>query len=409
MQIAAKPVTEQQRLQALRAYEILDTPAEQAFDDLSRVASYICDTPIALVTLIDSDRQWLKAKVGLDVNETTRDAAFCAHTILGREIFEVMDTAVDPRFHDNPLVVGSPNIRFYAGMPLVTSDDHALGSLCVIDRQPRQLTAMQRDALEALGRQVVAQFEAHRNFRRLQAVSEQKDELLRVASHDLKNPLQAILASAEFIGTLLETEEHDREEVREFTALIAKRARNMKQLIEELVDRGAMEDGTLQLQPERVDLAALAHEVVVGLDAYAREKHIALEVAPGEGKMIVHADLARIRQVAENLVGNAIKFSPRSTTVRVHLALQDGMVSLTVTDEGPGLTEADLAKIFNKYVTLSARPTGGESSSGLGLFICRELVQAHGGRMLARNAPGRGAAFTMALPHVVESATGHAA
>lgn len=398
MQIAAKPVTEEQRLRALRAYEILDTPAEQAFDDLSRVASYICDTPIALVTLIDSDRQWIKAKVGLDVNETTRDVAFCAHAILGREIFEVIDAALDPRFHDNPLVVGAPHIRYYAGMPLVTSDDHALGSLCVIDREPRQLTAIQRDALEALGRQVVAQFEAHRNFRRLQAVAEQKDELLRVASHDLKNPLQAILASAEFIGSLLDTEEHDREEVREFTALIAKRARNMKQLIEELVDGGALEDGTIQLQQEPVDLAALAHEVVTGLDSYAREKRIALELVRGATGLMVHVDLARIRQVVENLVGNAIKFSSSETTVRVQVARQDDMVWLTVTDEGPGLTEADQAKLFSKYATLSARPTAGESSTGLGLFICRELVQAHGGRIFAGNAPGHGAVFTMLLP-----------
>lgn len=398
MRIAAKPATEAERLRALRAYDILDTPAERAFDDLARVASYICDTPIALVTLIDADRQWIKAKVGLDVEETSRDVAFCAHTILGREIMEVGDATADPRFEDNPLVVGAPSIRFYAGMPLVTSDDHALGALCVIDREPRQLSAAQRESLEALGRQVIAQFEAHRNFRRLRALSEQKDELLRVASHDLKNPLQAILASSEIIELLLASEQEDRAEVREFTAVIAERARTMQQLIADLVDGDALQDGTLELTPERVDLGALAREVVQGCAPYARDKGIALDCVVPALLPSVMADRARIRQVAENLVGNAIKFSPRGTAVRVHVDADSAMVRFTVTDQGPGLTADDRTKLFTKYAHLSAKPTGGESSTGLGLAICRELVEAHGGTIDADNAPGGGAIFRMSLP-----------
>lgn len=400
MRIAAKPATEAERLRALRAYEILDTPAEQAFDDLARVASYICDTPIALVTLIDSDRQWIKARVGLDVQETSRDAAFCAHTILGRGIMEVGDATKDPRFEGNPFVVDAPNIRFYAGMPLVTSDDHALGSLCVIDREPRHLSAGQRDALEALGRQVVAQFEAHRNFRRLHAISEQKDELLRVASHDLKNPLQAILASSELIESLLTAPEQDRAEVLEFVAIIAERARTMQQLIADLVDGDALEDGTLQLQQAPVGLDTLAREVVAGCASYAREKGIALHAElPAAGTVpLVKVDRARIAQVMENLVGNAIKFSPRGTTVRAVVVPEGAQVRFEVRDQGPGLTEADRAKLFTKYGRLSAKPTGGEVSTGLGLAICKELVEAHGGAIGADNAPQGGAVFSMVLP-----------
>jgi GAF domain-containing protein len=140
---APLPPNETKRLEALRRYKILDTPAEQEFDDLTFLAATICQTPIALVTFVDTDRQWFKSRVGLDVIETPREQAFCAHTILGSEVMVVEDATLDERFALNPLVTAAPHIRFYAGAPLIDGGGHGLGSLCVIDREPRTLTPQQ--------------------------------------------------------------------------------------------------------------------------------------------------------------------------------------------------------------------------------------------------------------------------
>ncbi len=149
------------RLAALLRYEILDTPEDSAFDDFTALAAQMCDTPIALISLVDDRRQWFKSRVGLGVSETSREISFCTYTIAGDEIFEVPDTLQDPRFCNNPLVLGDPHIRFYAGTPLTSPDGYNLGTLCVIDRQPRRLSAQQRETLERLGRQVIRLFEQH--------------------------------------------------------------------------------------------------------------------------------------------------------------------------------------------------------------------------------------------------------
>jgi GAF domain-containing protein len=163
------PDNETDRLRTLRLYHVLDAGAEKCFDDLTRLAAAICDAPMAAITLIDEDRQWLKSRIGLADVQTSRDVAFCAHAILGTELLTVEDASLDPRFADNPFVTSSPNIRFYAGAPL---DAHgaALGTLCVLDRKPRRLTASQLEALGILRGAVMAQLELRRALRALDAV-----------------------------------------------------------------------------------------------------------------------------------------------------------------------------------------------------------------------------------------------
>ncbi|MEK7763294.1 MAG: PAS domain S-box protein [Nitrospirota bacterium] len=195
MEIAPLPPDESARLDALYQYEILDTPPEEVFDGLTHLAAQVCGTPIALVSLIDPTRQWFKAKVGIDVPETSRDIAFCAHAIHQSDMLIVPDATQDPRFADNPLVTEAPQIRFYAGMPLITPTGHALGTLCVIDRRPKQLTPDQVGALRILGKQVVSQLELRRRtmtLDRIMTSQKQADESLRQSEQFTQSILENI-------------------------------------------------------------------------------------------------------------------------------------------------------------------------------------------------------------------------
>ena len=245
MNVPPIPADEPARLTALRRYDVLDTPPEEEFDDLTRLASQICGTPIALISLVDAGRQWFKSRVGIEISETPREVAFCAYTILGTSIFEVPDTLEDTRFAEHPLVRGRPDIRFYAGAPLCAPDGSNIGSICVIDHAPRQLTAGQRDALATLGRQVMRQLEL-----RMANARSAHDAAFR----------QAILdsAAASIISTtpagIITTFSHGSEQLLGYTA-------------DEVVEKK-----TPEIIHDPAEVAARAHELT---------RELGREVAPG--------------------------------------------------------------------------------------------------------------------------------
>jgi GAF domain-containing protein len=187
---AQTATTETKRLKVLWQYDVLDTVPEELFDDLTELAARICEAPIALISLVDEDRQWFKSKVGVTISETSRDISFCAHAIRGQDLFIIPDATKDLRFANNPLVTSDPKIRFYAGAPLIAPDGEALGTLCVIDKVPRELSGDQQQALRVLARHVMTQLELRRHAKDLadahKAREATKEELDKVQAENEK-------------------------------------------------------------------------------------------------------------------------------------------------------------------------------------------------------------------------------
>jgi GAF domain-containing protein len=179
---------EAKRLKVLWEYEVLDTVPEEVFDDLTELAARICEAPIALISLVDENRQWFKAKIGITLGETTRDISFCAHAIKQTDLFIIPDATRDKRFAENPLVTSEPKIRFYAGAPLITADGYALGTLCVIDKVPRDLLPDQRQALRILARHVVSQLELRTRTRAL-SIAQKEGRRIRSEVEQLREEL----------------------------------------------------------------------------------------------------------------------------------------------------------------------------------------------------------------------------
>ncbi|CAN5241422.1 GAF domain-containing sensor histidine kinase [soil metagenome] len=430
---ARLPDNEAERLAALDSYQILDTAPEEDFDDVARLASYICDTPIAMVSLIDADRQWFKANIGpVPVRETSRDLSICAHTILSDELCVVPDAALDPRFFDNPFVTGGyPQVRFYAGAPLVTEAGIRLGSLCVIDTKARELTQKQRDSLTALGRQVVKLFELRRASIRMQEMLKAKEEFLRIASHDLKNPLTAILCGAHIVQESAMSDPITPEQIQTLGSVaesMIRQSTQMSRLITDYLDQQAVEDGGIALERELQDIEPTLTEVARDMESAARRKGARINMEVVGPLPRASFDSPRISQVVRNLVANALKFSPtkRDLTLKAracemlpdNLYVPRGSVGKTgqvpvleasqyllveVMDAGPGILQEDAPKLFSKYGKLSAKPTGGEESTGHGLNICRQMIELHGGKIGVFNNAGGGSTFWFALPADVEN------
>ena len=256
---AANPWNEIARLAALREAEVLDTAAEETFDSLVRAAATICHVPIALVSLIDADRQWFKASIGLDTRETPRDLAFCAHAILGDETFVVEDAHRDPRFSDNPLVTGDPRVRFYAGSPIITGDGQALGTVCVIDHQPRQLTAGQLEGLRGLAHTAGAYLDLRRTVRALADTNRALVEV-RAAEAETQSSLAELLDLA-----------HDLIQVTDLDGCARFTNRAWKEAL------GYSERELADLRP--IDIVAPEHKawVVAQREALGRGTNVALE------------------------------------------------------------------------------------------------------------------------------------
>ena len=431
------PNNEPERLMALQRYQILDTPAEESFDSLTRIAAHICDTPIALVSLIDQHRQWFKSKVGLNTTETPRELAFCAHTICRpHECLVIPNALEDGRFATNPMVISEPNIRFYAGTPLVTQEGYALGTLCTIDRVPRDLNSQQLEALRSLGSQVICQLELRLQVNYLQKTqlqvirNRQMSSLERLAAgvaHEINNP-------ASFIHGNLE---HLRDYTEDLLKLIEAYQRHYPdppQILQEQIqeiDLNFLKQDVQKLLESAQNGSQRIRKTVLSLCKFSRlnEKgfkltdiHESIEntltvlqnrLKDANGKLnikiirnysnlpLVDCHPGQLNQVFANLLENAIdaleecSMETKKIWIRTEYLCQSNGVSIHITDNGVGISEQDELHIFDPFFTTKSVGEG----TGLGLSISHQIVKkTHRGKLYFTSVPGEGTEFVVKLP-----------
>lgn len=407
LKASASETAEAARLQALRALKILDTPAEGTFDDLVRMLSMTLEMPISLVSLVDKDRQWFKARVGLDAASTGRDVSFCSVAIeRPGEAMVVEDTLLDPRFMDNGLVTGDPKIRFYAGAPIVDDAGHALGTVCVIDQKPRSLTPEQSDFLRLAASHAGQLLKGRKSERDLATVVceladsnldkaslleslERKtstlQQLVRALCHDFSSPLHAIKHLAEWAIEDLEhgTQESAMTNVRQ----ILKRSSMLDEMQNDLLEYLKDPESPLAVP---VDLEDLLREVVA---LYDDSTEVQLDVeSPGTFRAV----RPLLVTILSNLVANSIKYSGRER-VKISVRRQTGESGTEIhfKDNGLGLPADSLERIFVPFTRLE--PHGTIRGTGLGLSVARRASETLGGSIEARSSD-EGAYFVLVLP-----------
>lgn len=379
------------RIEVLRKYEILDTPPDGRFDKITKLAAELLKVPIAIVTLVDTDRIWFKSRFGIDVQEITRDPGLCASAIMSDDIYIVEDARNDPRTLANPLVAGEFGLQFYSAVPLKTIEGYNLGTLCVIDKRPRTLNEVDKEVLSGLGELVMNQIELQLEAR---VAVRHYHQLLNTTAHDLKNPVSIM----PLLADLIMANKDNPAAIDDISRQIKDAGRRMALTINELLENAMSANGGIHLRLENFDLRDLISGIVKANQALAKKKEQKLFLNENESG-VIFGDHRRLTEVVDNIINNAIKYSRKNTRIEVNLQKKEDKAVVEVIDEGLGLTKDDLKNLFRRFTSLSAQPTGGEISTGLGLSMAKEVIEAHGGTIRAESeGKDKGSIFRIELP-----------
>lgn len=403
MKSASIPENETERLAELYEYQILDTMPEQDFNQLTELASSVCGKPIALVSLIDDKRQWFKSRHGLDAIETPRDIAFCAHAINQEDVFEVQDSRQDERFWDNPLVTGSTQVIFYAGSPLVSPSGHKLGTLCVIDHQPSQLTSLQKRQLQIIANQVVAQFELRKTLNiqndlllkssqlstSLNSKNKELEQFVYSVSHDLKSPLVTIAGFTEQLATELSHFTSDKQKHR-FTR-ITENVKQLGELLSNLLQLSRVMNGNIT--KTQLNTSELVENCWLNLPKRNKAEEIDFKLA--QPFHAIYANQTLLSQCIHNILNNAIRYrKPLSKlAIRIHTEESESTVSLFICDNGLGIAETDQQRVFQVFEQVNSGV-----GNGIGLSIVKTAMEKHQGQVYLESTLGSGSCFELRFP-----------
>jgi len=385
----AIPANEISRLRDLFETELLDTPSEKEFDDIVKLASQICGMPISLITLIDNNRQWFKAKHGLDADETPREISFCGHAILDDQVFEVKDTLTDARFFDNPLVTDDLKVRYYAGFPLITSSGNRLGTLCVVDTIPRELTEQQKFALEILSQNVIKIVELRIKNKQLNHMAETQKKMSSILAHDVRSPLIALRSIIEYkrSGMINEVESESLMD----TAL--DQLNSTVEMVDDVVAWGESELKHLAINSQLVSIKEIIDNVFGNEAIKARLKNNVL-INHVNGTQ-VYTDKQALTFIVRNLISNANKFTENGS-ISISASKKNGQVYISIKDTGCGMDADYASKLFTQHA-VSKLGTRKEKGNGLGLILINEYIHKLEGTITVETEAGKGSCFTIRL------------
>ena len=388
-------ISEKERLRLLDSYSILDTLPEKDYDDLTTLAAQICGTHISLVSLLDDKRQWFKSHFGLGATETPKEYAFCAHAINDEdEIFIIPDARKDERFHDNPLVSGEPHVIFYAGVPLKNKEGLPLGTLCVIDDKPKNLTNDQIKSLKALSHQVMNLLDLRKSKSGLETSLENikcKNQALEkfalVAAHDIKSPLNNIVSLSSLY--LKENEKNLDGDQKETIELINECGEKLKTLVDELFDYSCSEK-KLEEEKSNINLNLFMQEVEILLKSYGAYT-LTLKTEIEE----IFINKTAFEQIVINLISNAIKYNDKEIAeIEFGAFEKDKEYEFYVKDNGRGIPIQSYEKIFELFYVLSVKDKDGNFGTGIGLATVKRIVNALGGTITVDSEMGIETTFT---------------
>lgn len=389
MQATTNTQKEQDRLKALKSLKILDSQPEKEYDELTELAAYICDTPVALISLIDKDRQWFKSKIGLDVCETERKISFCTHALnQPEEIYEIEDTFNNELFKDNPLVM-EKGIRFYAGAPLNHKNGYALGTICVIDFKPKKLSDKQKLALNNLSNQVVKLLELrskNENLREVQSNLREKNAQLRnfagVVSHDMKMPLSNIIVTIDILKS--KYKKVIDESGFEYLNNLKQSAFKMSDYISNILTHYESDDITSKNSKEEVDVNELLENIIELLDVNDN-----CDINLPSEQMLIKCNKAAIEQILLNLIGNSLKYNDKDKIiVDIEVSEDDDFYYFSVKDNGIGIPKEKQKDIFKLFSTVAEKDRRGQKGNGIGLSTVRKLINNLGGTIHVESEEG---------------------
>lgn len=414
------PTNEAFRQAVLDGLRVLDTAPEEPFDRLTRLAARHFKTPIALVSLIDCERQWFKSRVGLEANETGRDAAFCAYAIMSDAPLIVLNATEDARFSDNPLVVGPPHIRFYAGAPLITKEGIRIGTFCIIDVQPRDAFGVEdREALKDfaattmdmlyLREMLVRSCEDHE--RRIataeysaNAGRAAKRQFMAVVGHELRTPLNAILGFGGLIASEIDGPLPN-ERYKTYLEAINSSGRRLMRTVETVLTYAQAERGEIALSESRFDLAPLIEECILPCLAEAQIKGVAVRNRMKDAPVpILEADRLHTEQMILQLLSNALKHTPAGGQIEISTSLDRDGLALIVRDTGSGVSPIEVSRAFAAFRQISEGLARTQEGVGLGLSLTKLLIELHGGAIALSPHPEGGTLAVLKFPRYRVSA-----